>query len=60
MTNYERLANMSIRELANEICAFMPDRCSNCPGFELCDPDDGAANGMIKWLNEESKDDSKW
>lgn len=56
MTNYERLANMSIRELASEICAFMPERCSNCPGFELCDPDGGAANGMIKWLNEEAKD----
>lgn len=56
MTNYERLTNMSIKELAIEFCAFVWN-CGCCPGCELCEPDDGAANGMIKWLNEESEDE---
>ena len=54
MTNREKLAAMSNRDLAMEICSLMI-ACGACPGFELCTDDDGAANGLIKWLDAEEE-----
>ena len=62
LTNSDQLRSMKDKELAEFICKHM-DSCGACPGAELCNHEDGKANGLLKWLkspvevpNEEDQD----
>ena len=56
MTNREKLASMTDKELAEYVCNI--DRmCSSCPGSDLCVFNGGHGNGMIKWLQAEAEDE---
>jgi hypothetical protein len=55
MTNYDRIKEMSLTELAEFICENSMD-CEDCVGHEYCTRSDGHANGMIKWLKTESEE----
>lgn len=49
-TNRDRLRAMSSQELARWICDLMPS-CTICPFDEACR---GAAEGVLKWLEDEA------
>lgn len=55
MTNYERIVNMSIDELAGLLEPFCrnTEGCGNCPLFDDC-PEDGSAS-FADWLTKEAK-----
>lgn len=55
MTNYERIVNMNIDELADFIECFCKklDRCRECPLYADC-PEDGSAS-FADWLAKEAK-----
>ena len=54
-TNADRIRNASEEEIAEFICHQIDD-CSKCIGTELCTPQDGRANGLVKWLRQEAKE----
>ena len=49
MKNRERLEKMDNQELAEFICDHVTD-CDFCKGTDMCNKDDGHANGLRKWL----------
>ena len=57
MTNYERIKEMSLKELAVFMCDNTSE-CNACAGFEYCEYG-MKANGLIKWLNKEVEQDGK-
>lgn len=52
-SNADRIRNMTDEELAVEICSIMRE-CGYCPGASLCDTESGPANGLKKWLKQET------
>lgn len=57
MTNYERIKEMSIEELAMFICDNTKE-CGDCIGWNCC----GSgihANGLIKWMKKEVQTDGE-
>ena len=57
MTNFERIKEMSLKELAEFICERTDD-CAKCFGCDLCRTNCGHANGLIAWLKKEVQDDA--
>lgn len=57
MTNREKLSKMSDEELAEWMCDNVV-LCFNCVAREICVRNDEHANGLKRWLREESKDDN--
>lgn len=57
MTNGEKLRAMSDEELGRFICEEIALECYECPGKDLCICDGGKANGLMKWLESEAKDE---
>lgn len=55
MTNYERIKEMSLNELAEFLCNNTRE-CHCCNGFDYCVLLAGTANGLIKWLKMESEE----
>lgn len=53
MTNYERIKNMSVEELAQLLCNCSDCGNGRCYGNDLCTQGDGACNGLVKWLEQE-------
>lgn len=63
MTNYERIKNMSVEEMASElerlsnyVCRYY--KCSECPFCRLwnCKPWNCNVLGFAEWLNSEVKE----
>lgn len=59
MTNYERIKNMSVEELAREInhitiCPCMPCNDKHCTGVEVST--DRCVKGIIEWLESETEE----
>lgn len=61
MTNFERIKNMSVEELAKFIdniaeCCFKNAECENCPIY--CSSDEIYCNSSIisKWLKSEAEE----
>lgn len=52
-TNYDRIRNMSVEELAKLLCYCSDCGNGRCYGNDLCKSGDGACNGLIKWLESE-------
>lgn len=48
-THKDLVREQSDEELALFLCEIAD--CEKCPGRELCNQEDGTANGLIKWLN---------
>lgn len=57
MTNADRIRAMSDEELGTLMCGQLRV-CHDCPGYDLCKMGDGTAYGMVKWLEQESKEDT--
>lgn len=58
MTNYERIKNMSKKEVAEELYANAYD-CGSCPAdskeyTECCEGGNDCVKTIMKWLEEES------
>lgn len=49
-TNADRIRSMSDEELAIFLCEKIDCYSDGCPGIELCKPNEGKANGILKWL----------
>ena len=49
-TNADRIRAMSDEELAAFLCKKFGCHSDTCPGIELCKPNEGKANGLLKWL----------
>ena len=56
MTNADRIRAMSDEELGILICKHALS-CGCCVGVELCNSDDGIANGAVKWLQQPAEED---
>lgn len=57
LCNADRIRAMSDEELAHWICKKMMSCSSNvCPGADLCQSEDGVANGLVKWLKQPVED----
>lgn len=52
MTNADRIRSMSDEELAAFLCKKFGCHSETCPGIELCKPNEGKANGILKWLQQ--------
>ena len=57
MTNREKINAMSNQEIAEYICRSYAD-CGCCPGYDYCENSGEPANGMVKWLEMESEEES--
>lgn len=57
MTNSDRIRAMSDEELADFLCKKFGCHSETCPGIELCKPNEGKANGLLKWLQQPVKED---
>lgn len=57
MTNAEYIKSLSTEDMAGEMCSWFDEGCDDCPGRELCEYGKGHANGLIKWLNEERREE---
>lgn len=57
MTNFERIKDMSIEELAEKLDELFA--CDRCPIEEFCEDtvDRGCTDTWIKWLKSEVKND---
>lgn len=58
MTNYERIKNMSVEELAKfidkvAVCCFQTANCENCPIHCSRDEIYCSSSTISKWLNSE-------
>ena len=51
-SNADRIRAMSDEELAAFLCKKFGCHLENCPGIELCKPNEGKANGLLKWLQQ--------
>lgn len=51
-TNGDRIRSMSDEELAAFLCKKFGCYSETCPGIELCKPNEGKANGVLKWLQQ--------
>lgn len=51
-TNADRIRSMSDEELAAFLCKKFGCHSETCPGIELCKPNEGKANGILKWLQQ--------
>ena len=49
-TNADRIRSMSDEELSVFLCEEFDCGSESCPGLELCKPNEGKANGILKWL----------
>lgn len=61
MTNYERIKNMSVEELAKFIndvatCCFQTANCENCPIYCIRDEVYCSSSTIANWLNSEVKE----
>ena len=56
ITNRDRILRMTEKELSEFIC-FASGRCNSCIALDYCESGGGAANGVLKWLQQEVKDD---
>lgn len=52
ITNADRIRAMSDEELAAFLCKKFGCHSDTCPGIELCNPNEGKANGLLKWLQQ--------
>lgn len=52
MTNADRIHSMTDEELSVFLCEKFDCRSESCPGIELCKPNEGKANGLLKWLQQ--------
>ena len=57
MTNYERIKEMSLTNMAMFMCNNTIE-CNACPGFDYCEYGK-RASGMIAWLKKEVQDDGE-
>ncbi len=57
MTNHEKLKTMTDKELAEWLCNKLI--CKECDGWGQCNAEDGAANGLVKWLRKEEGNDGQ-
>ena len=55
-TNAQKIRAMTDEELGVWICKHALS-CGCCVGAELCNRDDGIANGAVKWLQQPAEDD---
>ena len=51
-TNADRIRSMTDEELAAFLCKKFGCHSDTCPGIELCKPNEGKANGLLKWLQQ--------
>ena len=51
-TNADRIRSMTDEELSVFLCEKFDCRSESCPGIELCKPNEGKANGLLKWLQQ--------
>ena len=51
-TNADRIRSMSDEELSVFLCEGFDCRPESCPGIELCKPNEGKANGILRWLQQ--------
>ena len=61
-TNAQKIRSMSDEELSVFLCEEFDCGSESCPGIKLCKPNEGKANGLLKWLQqpaEPPKEDSK-
>lgn len=56
MTNADRIRSMTDEELAAFLCKKFGCHSDTCPGIELCKPNEGKANGLLKWLQQPVKE----
>ena len=57
MTNFERIKEMTIEELAEFMCRYSD--CHRCVGKDLCRFGAGAGNGIITYLESEEETNGK-
>ena len=55
MTNAQKIRAMTDEELGVWICKHALS-CGCCVGAELCNRDDGIANGAVKWLQQPAEE----
>lgn len=58
ITNREKLAKMSTQEIVEYLCVVFTGSCSECIGHDMCEPNGGKANGLVKWLESEAEEDN--
>ena len=51
-SNADRIRAMSDEELAAFLCKKFRCHSDTCPGIELCKPNEGKANGLLKWIQQ--------
>ena len=51
-SNADRIRSMSDEELSVFLCEEFDCRSDSCPGIELCKPNEGKANGILRWLQQ--------
>ena len=51
-TKADRIRSMSDDELSVFLCEKFDCRSESCPGIELCKPNEGKANGILRWLQQ--------
>lgn len=59
MTNYEKIKEMTLEELATFLCNSFDEafnNCEECPAREYCRK---GCNGFKVWLESEAKDEKK-
>ena len=56
MSNADRIRSMTDEELAAFLCKKFGCHSDTCPGIELCEPNEGKANGLLKWLQQPVKE----
>ena len=52
VTNGVALRSMTDKELAEYLCDMTDCYPGICPGYLLCRPHSGKANGLLKWLQQ--------
>lgn len=54
ITNADRIRSMSDEALSMFLCEEFDCGSESCPGIEFCKPNEGKANGLLKWLRQPS------
>ena len=58
MTNFERIKEMSVEELADEIYEYVDGLCEKCPAYSVCEvisKEHRCQKQIIRWLDSENK-----
>ena len=55
MTNADKIRSMTDEELSAFLCEKFDCRSESCPGIELCKPNEGKANGILRWLQKQAE-----